>query len=309
MVTDQRNPRPEADDRIVGAQVVGPKEGLLAQLDGCREETEHSPQDRELEKHRQTSAHRADPGPLVEIHLGLLLLERVLLLRVLLVQLVDLRLDGLHLGRGRVGLVGERKHDNLYEYGHQEDDDTKVGDEPVEEVEQRDDHESGEPAHEPTTQWNDLLVLLAIGLQGLEMVRAEIELERNHGLAMARFEIHPHPGLTGHQVVALVILREIVECEIRRGELLRSPHDGREELLLEGEPRHLGVDTFLRAATLGDGLRLLLAVEIVVELGVLDLILVALLHPRHGHEIVHIEREDILGNDILHTDKREIVLN
>ena len=26
-------------------------------------------------------------------------------------------------------------------------------------------------------------------------------------------------------------------------------------------------------------------------------------------EIVHIEREDILGNDILHTDKREIVLN
>ena len=85
-------------------------------------------------------------------------------LRVRLVQLVELRLDGLHLGRGRVGLVGERKHDKLYEYGHQEDDDTKVGDEPVEEVEQRDDHESGEPAHEPTTPWNDLLVLLALSL-------------------------------------------------------------------------------------------------------------------------------------------------
>ena len=141
------------------------------------------------------------------------------------------------------------------------------------------------------------------------MVRTEVELERNHCLMLPRLEIHPHTGLTRHQVMALVILREIVQSEISRRELLRSPHYGREELLLESEPRHPGIDTLLRVASFGDVLRLLLSVEIVVELRVLNLTLVSLLHPRHGHEIVHIERENILWNDILHPDEREVVLH
>ena len=127
-----------------------------------REKAEHRPKDRELEQHRQTATHRTDSCPLVEIHLGLLLLESVLLLRILFVQFVNLRFYSLHLGRRRVRLVGERKDHDLYEYGHKQDYDSEVGDEPVQEVEQRDDHESGEPTHEPTSQRNDLLVLLVV---------------------------------------------------------------------------------------------------------------------------------------------------
>ena len=179
----------------------------------------------------------------------------------------------------------------------------------MQEVEQRNDHESREPTNEPTSQRDDLLVLLVEGLEGLEVVRTEVELERNHRLVLSRLEIHPQTRLASHRVVTLVVLREIVQREISRRELLRRPHDGGEELLLECEPRHPGIDTFLRAAALGDGLRFLLTVEIVVKFGVLDLTLVALLHPRHGHEIIHIEREHILRNDILHSHEREIILH
>ena len=98
MVADQRNPETEVQNRIVGAEVIGPEERLLPELDGSREEAEHRPQDRELQQHRKTATHRTDAGTLVEIHRSLLLLHRILLLRILLVQLVDFRLYGLHLG-------------------------------------------------------------------------------------------------------------------------------------------------------------------------------------------------------------------
>ena len=65
MVTDKRNAGSEINEGIVRAQVIGPQERLLTQLDGSREETEHRPQDRELQQHRQAATHRADTRPLV----------------------------------------------------------------------------------------------------------------------------------------------------------------------------------------------------------------------------------------------------
>ena len=47
-------------------------------------------------EHRETSAHRTDSRLLIQIHHGLLLLHGILLIRILGVQLVNLRLENLH---------------------------------------------------------------------------------------------------------------------------------------------------------------------------------------------------------------------
>ena len=44
--------------------------------------------------------------------------------------------------------VREREHHQLYDDGHKKDDDTEVRDETVEEVEQGDDNEFGEPSYQ-----------------------------------------------------------------------------------------------------------------------------------------------------------------
>ena len=83
---------------VIGAEVLGPQEGLLTQLYGSREEAEHGPQDRHLEKHGETASHRGNPGLLVEVHGLLLLFHGVFLLGILGVDLVHVGLQGLHLG-------------------------------------------------------------------------------------------------------------------------------------------------------------------------------------------------------------------
>ena len=102
MVAEQRNSRPEVNDRVVCAEVIRPQEGLLAQFDRGREEPEHRPEYRELEQHREAATHRVYSGALVNIHHSLLLLEGIFLLWIFLIELVNLRLDCLHLRRGRV---------------------------------------------------------------------------------------------------------------------------------------------------------------------------------------------------------------
>ena len=91
MVSEKRNVHTEIPDGIVCAEVISPQELLLTELDGSREETEHRKKDRHLEQHRQTATHRADSSLLIKIHHRLLFLHGVLLIRILRIQLVDLR--------------------------------------------------------------------------------------------------------------------------------------------------------------------------------------------------------------------------
>ena len=83
---------------VIGAEVLGPQEGLLTQFYGCREEAEHSPQDRHLKKHGETASHRRYAGLLVKVHGLLLLFHCVFLFGILGVDLVHVWLQGLHLG-------------------------------------------------------------------------------------------------------------------------------------------------------------------------------------------------------------------
>ena len=130
----------------------------------------------------------------------MLLLHHLLLVvrvRELLVDLVQLGLQRAHLGGRSVRLIGQREDHGLDDEGHQEDDQAEAGDEAMEEVEHRDDRVAGEPAHEPAAQRDDLLELMPDGLEGPEMVRTEVELERNAPVA-ARGQVGAHLRAAGH---------------------------------------------------------------------------------------------------------------
>ncbi len=268
-----------------------PEERLLTQLYRRREEAEHRPEDREREEHRETSSHRTHAGPLVERHGGLLLLEHLLLIvavRELRVDLVKLRLEGRHLGRRSVGLVGQREHHQLDDQRHQKDDEAEAADETAEEVEHRDDRILREPADEPASERDDLLILVAVALENLVVVRAEVELQRHDDVVpLAQFGAHLRTAR--HQIAVRIVLSEEVDAKLSGGELLRGADDGGEELLLESEPAQTRLHALGCAASASDLHRLVIAVEIVVELGVLGLVLVALFHP--GHDKVEIDVE------------------
>ena len=178
----------------------------------------------------------------------------------------------------------------------------------MQEVEERNDNETGEPADEPTAQRDDLLVFEVVRLERLEVVRAEVELER-HRDVLPGLELAAHVGGAGHEVMALVVLGHEGDRELAGIELLRGPHDGREELLLEGEPRKLGVDAAAGVAAAADLLGLLVAVEVVVDLGVLRLVAVALLHTGNGNGEVKVEGRDVTRNDALHVHHRQEVVH
>ena len=304
-VVHPEDARAPMDDVVIGGEVLGPQERLLAQLDGGREETEHRPQDRELEEHRKTAAHHVDTRLLVQVHGRLLFLHGVFLLGILGVDLVQFRPEDLHFRGGRKALVGERQDDQLDEDGHQEDDETEALDELAQPVEQRDDHPLGDQADDPAAQRNHLLVGVVIGLEPLVVVRTEIELEGDVDARSARLDVRPHLRGAGHQILARVVLAHEVDAELAVGEVLRRPHDGGEELLLEGEPFDLVVEALGALAAVADVLGLLVIREVVVQAGVLALVLVALLHPRDDGLEVHVDAADVARNQVLHVHEGE----
>ena len=164
MVPVQRNVERKVKYRVEAAQVVRPQEMLLSQLYGGREEAEHRIQDRQLQEHRETSAHRADSGAPVKLHHRLLLFQGILLLRIFLVQLVHLRLDDSHLGGRNVRLDSERGYYKLYEYGKYQYDDTEIGDILAQEIERRDNDTAADEAYDRSAQRDYPLVMLVVVL-------------------------------------------------------------------------------------------------------------------------------------------------
>ena len=137
------------------------------------------------------------------------------------------------------------------------------------------------------------------------MVRAEVELERYH-VVPVRLEICAHEGAAVHQVAVFVRLREEFHGQFAGCELVRSTHDGGEELLLAGEPvEALHPLAAVTAAAKFDGL--LVAFIIEVELGVLRLVLVALLHSRHGDPEVDVEGADVTRDEALAYEGKGII--
>src|SRR5262249_3960640 len=101
---------------------------------------------RDLDRNRQAAGDRIDLLFLVELHHRLLLL-----LAIVGVALLDhghLRLNRLHLGHRRIGLVGEREEQNFHQYGHDQDREAKIADE-MEEIVKRQEHGLGNEI-EPT---------------------------------------------------------------------------------------------------------------------------------------------------------------
>ena len=99
LVTEKRNLESEGDDCLGNREIGNPagNEHCTAQLEVPVEQSVHCNENRELEQHREASSERAHVLLLVE-GCGLL----VQLLRVILVlglKLLDLWLQGCHLGR------------------------------------------------------------------------------------------------------------------------------------------------------------------------------------------------------------------
>ena len=140
------------------------------------------------------------------------------------------------------------------------------------------------------------------------MVGPQVELEGNAGVA-ALGEVGAHPGAAVHQVVARVVLLEEVNCELSGAEFSGCAHDHGEELLLECEPAQLRVDAALSVASVAYCLGLLVAFIVIVELGVLRLVPVALLHPRHGDVEVDVEGAHVAGDHVAHAHEREQVVH
>ena len=70
----QGSDKGQLHDRIIGAQVIGPQEALLPQLDAGREEPEHGEQYRHLHQHGPAATGRIHPGfpiPVSYTHLTL----------------------------------------------------------------------------------------------------------------------------------------------------------------------------------------------------------------------------------------------
>ncbi len=188
---DERDVGVPADDRVVGRQVVRPKEALVAQLDGRREEHEQGDQDRHLEQHGQASAHRAGPGAAIKLHDRFLALEGLFLSRVFRVDLFHLGAEDPHLGRREVRLARQGEEDDLHDQGKDEDQDAIVADELTQEVEERDHEILVDPPEEPPAQRHQLLEvqllvatqLVVVILQEGELVGAEIVGEVGRRLA------------------------------------------------------------------------------------------------------------------------------
>ena len=306
MVADEGDPASEFEDGVIGRKVVSPKERLLTKLDGGREETEHCPENRECKQHRQTSSHGVHARPSVEVHRGLLLLHCIFLLGIALVELLNFRLESLHLGRRSIGLVGERKNDHFDEESHQQDDYSVVRDALVQEIEQWDDDELGEPADEPAAKGNYLFELAVVFLKGIVMAGAEIHVH-GHGQVLTGTEITAHPGIAGHEVAVGIFLGEEGQCEIAFGKSFSGAENGAEELLLESEPLDLGINSLAAVPATSDFNGFLVPGLVEIKLGILRLVLEALLHTGNGHGKIHIQAGDI-ARDAVHSHEGKLVV-
>ena len=86
----------QGHDGVVGGQVIGPQERLLAQLDRAGKEIKHGKQDGHLQQHRYAAAQRVNPHLLVELHL--LLLKLLHVIAIFFFQFFQLGLQDFHLG-------------------------------------------------------------------------------------------------------------------------------------------------------------------------------------------------------------------
>ena len=177
----------------------------------------------------------------------------------------------------------------------------------MEEIEHRDDGILRKPTYQPSSQRDDLFIFVIVALECLEVVRAEVELKRNADIVSHR-KFGTHLGRAVHQVTLRIVLTAEVDGHFSGSELVRGAEDGGEELLLEGKPAEFGVHTLAGASSPAQFLRFLVALEIVVQLGILNLVLVSLLHSRDDHSEVYVEIADIPWNYAVHTHEGKCIV-
>ena len=244
MIAVEGNRERQVHDAVVRREVVGPQEGLLAQLDRRGEEAEHGDQDRHLDQHRNTAAHGVDARLFIKLHRRLLLFHGVLRLGILLRQFVDLGFDQTHLGHRNVTLVGQRRDHQLHQKHQDEDDDAETADVVAQEVEDRNHAPAVDPSEDAPAQRHETLQInirtarLPDLLEDRVLVGAEIECEViPFGLRRIG---HAHLRCEGLEQRRLGSRR--VEGEVGVGHVVRGDEHRREELLLESHPVDLRRD-------------------------------------------------------------------
>ena len=181
----------------------------------------------------------------------------------------------------------------------------------MEEVEDRYDDAAADKADNVATQRNHFLIFLPEFLEAAEIVGTEVELVRDVYI-VAVFYLGYHLGAAGHQIALgeIVALVCKLDCHLSGEEVVRAVDDGREELLLEVHPADFRRYILGRIVVTpcGQGLRFLLAVEIVGEIGVLLLVLVPLLEARYYHCPVEIDAGYLRRDHVLQSDEGQVVL-
>src|SRR5205807_9697718 len=131
--TDHRQMR----DGVGLGKIVHPEKWRIPKFNGLAEHFEQPEEDRDLNHHRQTAAHRINSVILVELHHFLVHPRRDVFIFV--AQLLDLRVEQRHLPHRAIGFTLQRPEDNFDDGGERENG-SAVGTDPtmeqVQEVEQ-----------------------------------------------------------------------------------------------------------------------------------------------------------------------------
>ena len=185
MVADERQFGGPVDQVVIGREVVGPEETLLAQLDGVGHKVKHCHPNGHLNEHRQATAHRVDAILAVHRHHFLLLLHGVFLLGILPVDFLDLRPEHTHLGTAHETLAAWHVDDSMEQNGDQQQHNTHWQAQLGEEIEDVDRKVAVDPFEDRPAEVDKLFqfqvavvqTVFVHALQQAVLVRPEVELE------------------------------------------------------------------------------------------------------------------------------------
>ena len=234
MVPIGRYVEAEVEHAVIAAKVIGPEEALLPQFDAGREEPEHGVQDRHLHQHGQAAARRVHTGLAVQVHGGLLFLQRIAIL-VLGGDHVHFGLQHAHLGTAHQVPVGEG-HEQCFDHQGKHEDDHAVAPVPaIEEVEDGDHQPLVHPTEDPPAQVDDLIEVGNAGvLERAVVVGTEVDAHGHCGFRSA-FLVEVQGGLVALGKGAIGE-RCYLQAAAVAGETGVVHHCHGEEILLEGHP-------------------------------------------------------------------------
>ena len=272
VVADAPDVEVPGKETVVGGEVVGPEEALLAKLDGVRHKVKHGNPDGHLDEHGQAAAHGAHAILRVERHGFLLALQGILLLGIFGRNEVDFGLEYTHFGTAHVTLAGGHIDNDAEQDGDEQKHDAHGQTHAGEEVEDVEREITVYPAHNGPAQVNEFLkvvlgfaqAVVVHALQQAVVVGAEEELELR-GCGTCGVEGGLHLSVVVLQIAAVLFF--LLAFEVNLVERLLGHEHGTEVLVFESNPVHLARDALLLGSVFREFLGIV-AVHFVSECGV-----------------------------------------